>query len=229
MRMTFRTKEEALNDLKSQYLKPSKPLSFAGISAILRYYKGSKLTETDVRKFLSTQRVYTRTREFHQPIQRNPVFCYRARDLVEIDLIQMPPKIAKLNKNAYILVCIDVFTRYMWADLVPTKGAQHIIPVFEKLLHQMMEGPSGRVPSTILADRGLEFTNKKFKSLLEKHNTKLVHNYTSYKASHVERAQRTLQRRIYSWVEASGSMAFHTKLQDFVSAYNSSYHRGIKM
>ena len=130
MRMTFRTKEEALNDLKSQYLKPSKPLSFAGISAILRYYKGSKLTETDVRKFLSTQRVYTRTREFHQPIQRNPVFCYRARDLVEIDLIQMPPKIAKLNKNAYILVCIDVFTRYMWADLVPTKGAQHIIPVF---------------------------------------------------------------------------------------------------
>ena len=85
--MKFTSKEDALRDLKSQYLKPSKPLSFAGISAILRYYKGSKLNEKDVRKFLSTQRVYTRTREFHQPLQRNPVFCYGARDLVEIDLI----------------------------------------------------------------------------------------------------------------------------------------------
>lgn len=227
--MKFTSKEDALRDLKSQYLKPSKPLSFAGISAILRYYKGSKLNEKDVRKFLSTQRVYTRTREFHQPLQRNPVFCYGARDLVEIDLIQMPPKIAKLNKNTYILVCLDVFTRYMWAEFVPTKSWQHIVPTFENLLHQMMEGPSGKTPRTILADRGLEFTNKRFKALLEKHNIKLVHNFTSYKASHVERAQRTLQRRIYSWVEASGSMVFYTKLQDFVSAYNSSYHRGIKM
>ena len=36
--MKFTSKEDALRDLKSQYLKPSKPLSFAGISAILRYY-----------------------------------------------------------------------------------------------------------------------------------------------------------------------------------------------
>ena len=227
--MKFKTKEEALQDLKSQYLKPSKPLSFAGISAILRYYKGSKLRERDVRKFLSTQRVYTRTREFHQPIQRNPVFCYGARDLVQIDLIQLPKNIAILNKNSYILVCIDVFTRFMWADLVPTKSGKDIAEVFEKLLHQMMEGPSGKTPRTILADRGLEFRNKQFTSLLEMHKTKLIHNYTSYKASHVERAQRTLQRRIYAWVEATGSQEFYTKLPEFVSAYNSSYHRGIKM
>lgn len=70
------TKEEALADLKSQYLNPSKPLAFAGISAIQRYYKGI-LNQSDIRQFLSKQISYQKTREFHHPFPRNPVFCYR--------------------------------------------------------------------------------------------------------------------------------------------------------
>ena len=72
--MEFQSKEEALKDLRSQYLNPSKPLAFAGISAINRYYKGI-LNEKDIRKFLSTQYSYTKMREVHKPFQRNPVFC----------------------------------------------------------------------------------------------------------------------------------------------------------
>ena len=224
----YESKKEALSDLQSQYLKPSKPLGFAGISAIQRYY-GGILREKDIRHFLSKQYTYTKTREFHQPFPRNPVFCYRARDLVEIDLIQLTPDIAKPNKANFILTAIDVFTRKVWAEMLKSKAARDVVPTFETILHEMMEGPSGKLPETILADRGLEWLNKSFKSLLEKHNVKLIHNFTSYKASHVERVQRTLQKKIYSYLTSRGTLRFADRLPEFVHGYNSSYHRMIKM
>ena len=226
--LPFESKEEALSDLQSQYLKPSKPLAFAGISAIQNYY-GGLLNEKDIRQFLSKQYTYTKSREFHRPFPRNPVFCYRARDLIEIDLIQLTPEIAKPNKANFILTAIDVFTRKIWAEMVKTKSAKDIVPVFEDILHEMTEGPSGKIPEAILADRGLEWLNKSFKGLLEKHKVKLFHNFTSYKASHVERVQRTLQKKIYSFLTSRGKLIFADRLQEFVDGYNSSYHRMIKM
>ena len=157
------------------------------------------------------------------------ILFYRARDLVESDLIQLTPEMAEPNDAKFILTAIDVFTRKLWAEMVVSKAARHVVPKFEKILHEMTDGPSGRIPSVILTDLGLEFKNKQFLTLLENHKVRLVHNFTSYKASHVERVQKTIQDKIYSYVTSRGNLKFADRLQEFVEGYNSSFHRTIQM
>ena len=144
-------------------------------------------------------------------------------------MIQLTPDIAKINKANFILTAIDVFTRKIWASMVKTKSARDIVPVFEKILLQMTRGPSGKMPKAILVDRGLEWLNKDFKNLLKSHDIKLIHNFTSYKASHVERVQRTLQKKIHSFIMSRGNKLFSDRLHDFVDGYNRSFHRSIQM
>ena len=184
----FSSKKDALDHLASNYLKPGHALFVCGISKIRRYYRGL-LNDEDVRKFLSSVYTYQKNREFHRP-QRNPLFCRFPRTMVQMDLICLTPEIAKANDNYYYIACaIDCFTRKLFCKMLKTKAANHVVPVVQHMINEMKEGPCGAVPSKILTDLGMEWRNKKIRNLFQKHNITLQHNFTSYKASIVERAQ----------------------------------------
>ena len=87
---------------------------------------------------------------------------------------------------------------------------------------------SGRKPERLQTDKGTEFKNKTFQSLLAREN---IHFYTSEdpvtKAAVVERFNRTIKGRLYRFMTHMNSKTYLNHLQDLVVNYNSTFHRSI--
>ena len=77
---------------------------------------------------------------------------------------------------------------------------------------------------TLLHFRGPEFKNVEFEKFLSKLRIKLIFTNSSFKCSHIERAQYTLERLIFSHITAKESLEYINFLQHLVNRYNSTKH-----
>ena len=99
-------------------------------------------------------------------------------------------------------------------------------PKFRSILNEMK--PFSK-QARLLIDRGTEFVNKTFKTMLESENIDITHPSDGH-AAHVERAIFSLQRLLYQHIEHSG----YTKLNWIIflpkatNIMNIRYHRIIR-
>ena len=77
---------------------------------------------------------------------------------------------------------------------------------------------------TLLHFRGPEFKNVEFEKFLSKLKIKLIFTNSSFKCSHIERAQYTLERLIFSHITARESLEYINFLQHLINRYNSTKH-----
>ena len=76
------------------------------------------------------------------------------------------------NKCKFILTVIDIFTKYAWAIPLKNKSGLSITNGFKTILSEGPQGgPESRKPEKLWADRGSEFYNKTFKTLLKEYET----------------------------------------------------------
>lgn len=204
--------------------KPGHPTAYAGLSTLGRFYKG-RFSQAQLKQGLSSIDAYTIKREAKKPIY-NPIIVTRKRELLQADLIdvQQLSKLEARNQSfRYILCAIDTLTRY--AVCLPLKDKQ--MSTLHNALIKVFRRFGMPKKSALLVDRGSEFVNSRVKSLLKANNIELRH--PSYKASHVERFQRSLQSLIYRYIEQTQNNAYISVLPELVRSYNNRYHRSIKM
>ena len=139
--------------------------------------------------------------------------------------------LSKYNNNyKYILTVIDIFTKYAWAIQLKSKSGLSITNVFKIVLSDYPQGGSGhRKPEKLWVDRGSEFYNKKFKSLLKEYETKLYSTYSDLKAVFIERFNRTLLHIINKPMFINGDGNWVSILNDAVITYNINIHSTINM
>ena len=91
--------------------------------------------------------------------------------------------LSKYNNNyKFILTVIDIFTKYAWAIPLKNKSGLSITNGFRIVLSENPQGGSeSRKPEKLWVDRGSEFYNKTFKSLLKEYETKLYSTYIDLK------------------------------------------------
>ena len=80
------------------------------------------------------------------------------------------------------------------------------------------------LPEAVVSDSGVEFKNKLFIDRMKKLNINLIFSQSTFKASHVERAQYTLERLIYSHITANETLKYIDVLQHLVNRYNKTRH-----
>ena len=93
-----------------------------------------------------------------------------------------------------------MFSKYAWAIPLKNKSGLSIINGFKIVLSEHRQGGSEspqagfevRKPEKLWLDRGSEFYNKTFKSLLNEYETKLYSTYSDLKTVFIERLNRTL-------------------------------------
>ena len=97
--------------------------------------------------------------------------------------------LSKYNNNyKFILTVIDIFTKYAWAVPLKNKSVLSITNGFKIVLTESPQGGSeSRKPEKLWVDRGSEFYNKTFKSLLKEYETKLYSTDIDLKAVFIER------------------------------------------
>jgi transposase InsO family protein len=103
----------------------------------------------------------------------------------QMDLADMQ-SMQKFNDGyRYLLVCIDVFSKYAWVVPLKNKTGPTLVEAFKVIL------TSGRKPEKIMTDQGTEFLNKHFRALMKEEDIELYNTYNETKASIVERLIRT--------------------------------------
>ena len=150
--------------LKNIYEDPSDPGSFGGVTRLLSSarHKGIKVNRNQVENFLKSNEPYTLHRPARRRFARNPTIVGGIDQQWQADLADMAT-LSKFNDgNRYLLTIIDCFSKYAWAIPVKTKDGISVAAGFRRALAE-------RVPKKLQTDKGKEFFNKEFQTLLSKH------------------------------------------------------------
>ena len=139
----------------------------------------------------------------------------------QMDLADMQSLKQYNDGYRYLLVCIDVFSKYAWIVPIKSKTGPALVEAFNVILS------SGRKPHKIMTDQGTEFFNKPFQTLLKNEDIQLFNTFNETKASIVERVIRTFKTKMWRYFTAKKTMRYLNMLPDLVYSYNHSEHRSI--
>ena len=201
--------------------------SFSGETNFRRRTGISKnAARQDIFPYLAT---YTRFRVAKRPRIYNPYFTRLIRKDIQSDLIFMDrPRemVAQNDGYRYILIVQDIFSRKVWGRALKNKQADHIVPQLRAILEDMAPFASG---ARFIIDRGTEYLNARVRALLNEHGLTITHPSDGH-ASHVERANLSLQRLLFQrMMEKGGAQIWTDYLDQALKNMNSRYHRIIQM
>ena len=126
----------------------------------------------------------------------------------------------------YILVVIDVLSKYAWVEPIKDKTARNVASAFARIIDRALP----RVPVCVQTDRGKEFTGSAFQELLRRREIQFrVARNPDIKAAVVERLNRTLRERIWHYFSHSNTKSYIDIVQKILHAYNRTLHSGTRM
>ena len=214
--------------LKRAYHDPADPGSLGGIDRLLRRAKELKIPYVDretVENVLKQEQAYTLHKPARRHFPRNHIYVKGIDGQWQADLADMQSLSRQNDGMRYILTVIDVFSKFAWAQPVKSKDAETIRDAFREVLRDA----APRKPPRLQTDKGKEFFNKDFDALVKRHGIQHFATESDQKAAVVERFNRTIKTRLWTYMSDRGTVRWVDVLNNMVSAYNHSYHRSIKM
>lgn len=207
------------------YYDPSAAGSFTGVDKLFRYVQNEgkyNISKYKVRKWLQRQEPYSLQRPVRRHYRRNKVIVAGIDDQWDADLMDMT-KFKKENDGVqYVLLVIDIFSKYLWMQPLKDKKGPTTARAFESILSE------GRQPTKLRTDKGQEFRSKAFNTVLTDRNIKHFYSQnTEVKANYAERAIKTIKTRMYRYMTFKQSNRYIDRLQEFAGGYNKTYHRTI--
>lgn len=182
------------------------------------------INNKDVKLFLAGQDAHTLHKVTPKHFRRRKILSPKPKVIISADLADMT-KLSKQNYGyRYIVVFIDVFSRYLAAYPLKRKNAESVYQALEKVVaSKKFEGFT-----RLFVDRGGEFYNNKVTRYCQNKNITL-YSVSSYeiKASIAERVIQTLKRKIYKYLTANNTKTYITVLPRLVESYNNSPHTSL--
>ena len=134
------------------------------------------------------------------------------------DLVDMQ-SFSKFNNGIkYLLMVIDVFSKYGWIVPLKSKTGVDVANALSKIF-------SERRPMKMWVDKGKEFYNKHVKAL----DVQLYSTENEEKSSVVERWNRTMKEKMFKYFSANSTRKYSHILDEMVNNYNNTKHSSIKM
>ena len=156
------SQEVSLDFLSNYYFNTKSPVAFT--SPLVLYREAKKrypsLTLHQVKTWLQSKDIYT----LHKPVRynfpRNKVIVTGIDDQWQTDSVDVS-SLARFNKEyKFLLTCIDVFSKFAWVVPIENKSGETLVNGFQSILDL------GRSPEMLKTDKGTEFLNRNFQSLL---------------------------------------------------------------
>lgn len=156
-------------------------------------------------------------RSARQNYQRRPVLVKGLNDLFQADLVDIA-QLSTINKGfKFILIVINVFSKYVWAKPLKNKSGREVTAAMKMILKKS-------IPENLQTDLGKEFYNKQFQELMKKYKINHYSTFSNVKASVVERVNRTLKNLMWKEFSYRGNYRWIDILQKLVDVYNSNKH-----
>ncbi len=211
--------------LKAIYFDPQDPGSLGGVMRLLKQARlvNPKITEQDVKHFLSKFKAYTLHKPYRRRYVRNKTIVGSIDKQWQVDLCDMTYLTHANSGHRYILTVIDCFSRFAWA--IPTKKKSGL--VVTESFRKLFKLSAPRLPQRIQSDKGTEFFNKDVQGFLKSKKVHLFASESEFKAAVVERFNRTLKTRLWRYFTANGTDRYLEVLPKIMHSYNHSVHRVI--
>lgn len=127
----------------------------------------------------------------------------------------------KYNKGyKYVLLVIDIFSKFVWLRALKTKKASEVASAFNSIISK-----SKVIPKNLCTDQGTEFYGKEFRNLMQKHSINHYSVFSNLKAAIAERAIRTIKSIIWKNFAYNANYRYVDSLDDVAKQYNNSPHR----
>lgn len=212
------------SQLAKLYFNPKHPASFSGPRIFYKTLKkeGKKVTFSQINFFLQKQDVYTFHRDSRKPYRRNKIIVNGIDHEWEADLIDMSIN-SKDNKGVqFILLVVDIFSRYLFLQPLKSKKASDVIEAFKLIFKK-------RKPYYLRTDKGSEFTSNLSKAFFKDNDIVhfVTHNVT--KSCYAERLVKTIKRKIVRYFSKTQKHEYVSQLQNFAYSYNHTLHSSINM
>ena len=188
----------------------------AAYGSIQNLSKRSDLSKTKVEKFLQTKtkfgppiRSFRRLQAFSKLM--NEIWCM---DLAFVD------KLASQNNGVkYLLVAVDIFSRFVRVQTMKTQYAKDNLEAFRKMISRK------NTPEILWVDKGTEYGGT-FNNFCKEKDIEIYSTMSETKAAFAERAIQPLKHIINRYIEDQGEKVV-PKLQQFVSTLNCRKNRSI--
>ena len=211
--------------LSSIYNNPQHAGGFSGVEKLYRIVKSEgkyKIGRHRIRRFLQSQESYSLQRPVRRKFRRNRVIVGGLNAQWDVDIAFLD-NIEKYNNGVkFLLVCIDVFSRYLRIEPLKSKTTSAVISGLQNIFAR------GQKPRCIRHDMGSEFVSNKFDRFLKSNNVKHFVTYnTEIKANFAERVIRTIKEAMYRMFTVKKTYKYIDVLSDLVTSYNAKPHRGL--
>jgi transposase InsO family protein len=206
-------KRDLLNKL---YYDPK--IGYSGINDLVRK---SGLKQKHVEEFLDTVDTYTLHKPIRKKFETRRVYVKGIDDQFQADLVEMREFSKENDGYNYLLTVIDCFSKYAWAIPIRNKTAEEIIKSFDNIFKE-------RKPLKLQTDKGKEFINKKFQSFLKEHNIIWFSTDSEFKASIVERFNRTLKTKMWKYFTIKMTPIEGSKKENETRVYKNLYAKEFK-
>lgn len=151
-----------MEELEKQYYDPGHESSFSGARKLISVNKG-KLSSSEIKDWLIKQDTYT----LHKPIRKKfPRLYYNVfgyDQLWEADLIVLTSLKSYNDNYSYLLVVIDVLSKYAFVEALRDKTVLEVTKGFKRILDKN----KNRCPDMLQTDKGKEFVGKEFQQFLK--------------------------------------------------------------
>ena len=195
--------KNSLDFLSDYYFNTKSPVAFTSPLALYREAKKRypSLIFHQVKTWLQSKDTYI----LHKPVRynfpRNRVIVTGIDDQWQADLVDVS-SLAHFNKGyKFLLTCIDVFSKFAWVVPLKSKTGESLVNGFQSILD------FGRSPEKLQTDKGTEFLNRNFQSLLKESSIHFFTTNSELKESVVERFNRTLKTRMWKHFTAKNTHA----------------------
>ena len=212
--------------LEKDYFDLGNPASFAGPQRLYRYLKREgnfDVRYRDVVDWLKSKDAYSLHRQTRKPKRRSRVVVEGIDSQWDIDLMDVASLAKKNDGVKFLLVAINVFSKYLFVRPLKTKMVKEVKAALEDIFRK------GHKPKKCCFDQGKEFSNKQVQGLLKDEKIEFYMSQSETKANFAERVIKTLKKMIYRYIAHYDDKKYIDDLEEFVQSYNYSYHTTIGM
>jgi len=169
-----------------------------------------------IRKYIHSLDDYSLQKPVRRSFKRARVEVSGPHEQYDADLADVS-NLSKQNSGVrFLLVVIDVFSRFLWVEPVRVKTEKQVLKAFQNVVAQ------GKIPKRLRTDKGSEFNNQWMKKWCKENNVHYFTTQNETKANYAERVIKTLKTMMYRYFTK-----YIDKLKDFVKNYNATPHSSL--
>jgi transposase InsO family protein len=213
------------NKLKDIFYSLSSPAAYAGINSVYNEAKKhiQNISRDQVEEFLQSQSAYTLYKPGRKKFKRLRTVPSGLNTDWQADLAILDTLHKNNDGYKYLLVCIDVLSRKIYATGVKSKSPRHMVEGFDKIFEKAKTRPL-----KLYTDRGIEFQAK---AMLKYYEDLDIIKHVVYSpdihAGVVERSHKTIKGRLYKYFHNKKTHRWIDVIDKIVDGINNTINRGI--